>query len=216
MAKKVFREDCRCSWSIACRRCSNYIFILDLTHGFNRFGKDNCKTTWGTFKFWNLVHLILEAWKYFLSPQYVAFLAALLSICCMIFLGFADDVLDLRWRHKLLLPTIASLPLLMVYFVTFDLTTIVVPMPLRGLLGYQINIGEWIYRFIKPICGTWISTNVITFLWVPAVPGRWRKTHWGRVTHICVSDLTIIGSVNGLSPGRHTPKPLSEPVLEYC
>ena len=28
-------------------------------------------------------------------------------------------------------------------------------------------------------------------------------THWGRVTHICVSKLTIIGSDNGLSPGRH-------------
>ena len=27
-------------------------------------------------------------------------------------------------------------------------------------------------------------------------------THWGRVTHICVSDLTSIGSDNGLSPGR--------------
>ena len=27
-------------------------------------------------------------------------------------------------------------------------------------------------------------------------------THWGRVTHICVSNLTIIGSDNGLSPGR--------------
>ena len=26
-------------------------------------------------------------------------------------------------------------------------------------------------------------------------------THWGRVTHICVSDLTSIGSDNGLSPG---------------
>ena len=26
--------------------------------------------------------------------------------------------------------------------------------------------------------------------------------HWGRVTHICVSDLTSIGSDNGLSPGR--------------
>ena len=25
---------------------------------------------------------------------------------------------------------------------------------------------------------------------------------WGRVTHICVSELTIIGSDNGLSPGR--------------
>ena len=28
-------------------------------------------------------------------------------------------------------------------------------------------------------------------------------THWGRVTHICVSKLPIIGSDNGLSPGRH-------------
>ena len=27
-------------------------------------------------------------------------------------------------------------------------------------------------------------------------------THWGRETHICVSKLTIIGSDNGLSPGR--------------
>ena len=27
-------------------------------------------------------------------------------------------------------------------------------------------------------------------------------THWGGVTHVCVSKLTIIGSDNGLSPGR--------------
>ena len=27
-------------------------------------------------------------------------------------------------------------------------------------------------------------------------------THWGQVMHICVSKLTIIGSDNGLSPGR--------------
>ena len=27
-------------------------------------------------------------------------------------------------------------------------------------------------------------------------------THWGRVTHICVNKLTIIGSDNGLSPDR--------------
>ena len=28
------------------------------------------------------------------------------------------------------------------------------------------------------------------------------STHWGRVTHICVGELTIIGSDNGLSPER--------------
>ena len=27
-------------------------------------------------------------------------------------------------------------------------------------------------------------------------------THWGRVTHICIGNLTIIGSDNGLSPDR--------------
>ena len=27
-------------------------------------------------------------------------------------------------------------------------------------------------------------------------------THWGRVTHICVVKLNIVGSDNGLSPGR--------------
>ena len=27
-------------------------------------------------------------------------------------------------------------------------------------------------------------------------------THWGQVTHICVGNLIIIGSDNGLSPGR--------------
>ena len=27
------------------------------------------------------------------------------------------------------------------------------------------------------------------------------STYWGRVTHICVSKLIIIGSDNGLSPG---------------
>ena len=28
-------------------------------------------------------------------------------------------------------------------------------------------------------------------------------THWGRMTHICIGKLTILGSDNGLSPERH-------------
>ena len=42
------------------RRCSNCIFILDLTLGFNglgKLGKGNCKTRWETFKFWDLCDL---------------------------------------------------------------------------------------------------------------------------------------------------------------
>ena len=39
------------------------------------------------------------------------------------------------------------------------------------------------------ICGVMVSVKL-------------NLTHWGRVTHICISKLTIIGSDNGLSPGR--------------
>lgn len=60
----------------------------------------------------------------------------------MILLGFADDVLNLRWRHKLLLPTIASLPLLMTYIVNFNGTTIILPVFVREFLGRSIDIGN--------------------------------------------------------------------------
>lgn len=81
--------------------------------------------------------------------KFVQFLAGLLSICCMLFLGFADDVLDLRWRTKLILPTIASLPLLMVYMLTYDNTTIIVPKPFRDLLGFSINLSYLYYIFLS-------------------------------------------------------------------
>lgn len=70
------------------------------------------------------------------------FVAALLSICCMVLLGFADDVLNLKWRHKLLLPTIASLPLLMVYYVNYNSTTIIIPKPFRFLVGNDMDLGR--------------------------------------------------------------------------
>ena len=41
----------RCSLGIACWRCSNYVFILDLRPGFNGLSKDNCKTRQETFEF---------------------------------------------------------------------------------------------------------------------------------------------------------------------
>ena len=36
----------------------------------------------------------------------------------------------------------------------------------------------------------------------PCIESIAHLTHWGRVTHICVSNLTVIASDNGLSPGR--------------
>ena len=48
--------------------------------------------------------------------------------------------------------------------------------------------------------------NIVIFCirshWSSFLRVQWSWTHWCWVTHICTSKLTIIGSDNGLSPGR--------------
>ena len=55
-------------------------------------------------------------------------------------------------------------------------------------------LTAWCFSIKASAATCWVCINVF-----PVVYGL---THWGRVTHICVSKLTIIGSDNGLSPGR--------------
>ena len=61
---------------------------------------------------------------------------------------------------------------------------------------HQLNLGihGGTYAFLRAI----LCEKIFSCAWYFAF---W-LTHWGRVTHICVSKLTIIGSDNGLSPGR--------------
>ncbi|KAF8476097.1 putative UDP-N-acetyl-glucosamine-1-P transferase Alg7 [Kalaharituber pfeilii] len=72
------------------------------------------------------------------------YLSAILSLQCMVLLGIGDDLFDIRWRHKLFLPAIAAIPMLMVYYVDFGVTHVVVPTPLQPYLGQLLNLG-WIY-----------------------------------------------------------------------
>eukprot|EP00457_Paulinella_chromatophora_P009199 gb/GEZN01009256.1/.p1 GENE.gb/GEZN01009256.1/~~gb/GEZN01009256.1/.p1 ORF type:complete len:436 (+),score=41.34 gb/GEZN01009256.1/:31-1338(+) len=95
-------------------------------------------------------------------PQLMEFLASLLSICCMIFLGFADDVLNLRWRHKLILPTLASIPLLMVYWLNIGRTSVMVPLPLQPLFGEWIDLGFLYYAYMGSLAV--FCTNAINIL----------------------------------------------------
>jgi len=80
--------------------------------------------------------------------KFEEFIAGILSIVSMLFLGLIDDVLNLRWRQKLLFPTIASLPLLMVYIVSYGVTTIVVPIPLRPIFGRIVELGPLYYIYM--------------------------------------------------------------------
>ena len=65
-------------------------------------------------------------------------------------------------------------------------------------LGYRkFNIWPWKFK-VKVKRNPVMSFSGLMYKWTWCM-----LTHWGRVTHICFSRLTIIGSYNGLSPDRH-------------
>ena len=81
----------------------------------------------------------------------------------MLFLGFADDVIDIRWRVKIWFPLFASLPLLTVYYTSFGETTVIVPNFLKSLVHeHTIDLGIFYYLYMCALCV--FSTNAINIL----------------------------------------------------
>lgn len=76
---------------------------------------------------YNSQYLATEHSRLFPHNKLAEFLSGTLCLLSTILLGFFDDLFDIRWRHKFFLPAIASLPLLIVYYVDFSVTSIVVP-----------------------------------------------------------------------------------------
>lgn len=87
----------------------------------------------------------------------VEYNAALGSICFMLFLGFVDDVLDIPWRVKLFLPSIAALPLLMAYA---GHTTILIPKPLHSYLGITVLDLGWIYKIYMFLLAVFCTNSI--------------------------------------------------------
>ncbi|KZT64628.1 N-acetylglucosaminephosphotransferase [Daedalea quercina L-15889] len=94
--------------------------------------------------------------------QLAVYLSSLLSLLMATMLGFLDDVFDIRWRHKLPIPIIASIPLLMVYYSERGATDVVVPIPLRWLLGSLLNLGPLYYVYMSLL--STFCTNSINIL----------------------------------------------------
>ncbi|KAF9481207.1 N-acetylglucosaminephosphotransferase [Pholiota conissans] len=94
--------------------------------------------------------------------QLAVYLSSLLSLLVATMLGFLDDVFDIRWRHKLPIPIIASVPLLMVYYAERGNTNVVVPLPLRFIFGKLINLGPLYYVYMSLL--STFSTNSINIL----------------------------------------------------
>lgn len=96
--------------------------------------------------------------------------AVLTSIAFMLLLGFVDDVLDVKWRYKIVLSLFGTMPLMMSYAGS---TGVVVPTPLRGLVGTSfVDLG---------------------FLYV---------VYLGLFCVFCTNGINIYAGINGLEVGQ--------------
>ena len=104
-----------------------------------------------------LVTIIFQIFLNLDHEQQLQYNASLLSISFMTFLGFADDVVDLKWRYKLFLPLIASFPLIFAYS---GATNILLPNFISNIIGIKsIELGV-IYKFYMCLLSIFCTNSI--------------------------------------------------------
>ena len=82
--------------------------------------------------------------------------SGLLAITFMILLGFVDDTVDLRWKYKLILPLVTSVPLITSYQ---GVTHIVLPIPFRPIFGKTLELGI-LYKVYMSMIAIFCSNSI--------------------------------------------------------
>lgn len=111
----------------------------------------------------------------------------------MIFLGFTDDTLELKWRYKLILPTIASLPLLVSYS---GPTAVFIPQPFRIFVmqeGQLTFIGGLIDKVATVDINADGAIIELGFLFL---------VYMGLLAVFCTNAINIYAGINGLECGQ--------------
>eukprot|EP01031_Cornospumella_fuschlensis_P044062 gene44062-53872_t len=125
--------------------------------------------------------------------QMITFNVALFSICFMILLGFMDDVLDLKWRYKLILPTLATLPLLITYN---GPTAMYMPEPLANLLmhdGALTPLGQLLNSVAT--VDTESDGKIVEL-------GQLFLVFMGLQAVFCTNAINILAGINGIECGQ--------------
>lgn len=101
------------------------------------------------------------------------YLSAVLCLESQVLLGIADDLFDVKWRHKFFMPAIASIPLLIVYYVDFGVTSILVP-----------------YFLVDYLKKTTIDLGILYYAYMACV------------AIFCPNSINILAGINGLEVGQ--------------
>ncbi|VEU22094.1 DEKNAAC103070 [Brettanomyces naardenensis] len=116
-----------------------------------------------------------EAASLFPNGKLSSFLSGMLCLESMVLLGLMDDLFDIRWRHKFFLPAIAAIPLLVIYYVDFGVTDVLIPKIIR--------------RYLQ------VTTNSIDL-------GIFYYFYMAAVAIFCPNSVNILAGVNGLEVGQ--------------
>ncbi|CCD25526.1 UDP-N-acetylglucosamine--dolichyl-phosphate N-acetylglucosaminephosphotransferase NDAI_0F02080 [Naumovozyma dairenensis CBS 421] len=103
------------------------------------------------------------------------YLSSILCLESTILIGIADDLFDLRWRHKFFLPVIGSLPLLLIYYVDFGVTYVLIP----GFIKKYFNLTATI-----------VDLGGLYYVYMAAMG------------IFCPNSINILAGVNGLEVGQ--------------
>lgn len=144
------------------------------------------------------------------------YLSAITCLQATILLGLFDDLFDIRWRHKFFLPAVSSLPLLIVYYVDFSVTSIVVPtivsthIPfgwgeefINGV-GYIVKIGNHIVSYVTGLSFSTLTTDYSVPLSNPKLLdlGVFYYIYMSAISIFCPNSINILAGINGLEVGQ--------------
>ncbi|EGW33002.1 uncharacterized protein SPAPADRAFT_60327 [Spathaspora passalidarum NRRL Y-27907] len=141
------------------------------------------------------------------------FLSAVLCLQSTVILGFLDDLFDIRWRHKFFIPAVTSLPLLIVYYVDFSVTSVVIPRFVSDFPGgyFLINVINWISKYgnhlVTLVTGLSFRTLQTDYVVPDSTPklldlGIFYYGYMSAVSIFAPNSINILAGINGLEVGQ--------------
>lgn len=158
-------------------------------------------------------YLLVSDNRLFPHNKLAEYLSAVLCLQSTVLLGLFDDLFDIRWRHKFFLPAVALLPLLIVYYVDFSVTSIVVPSfvshfpageVVLELANVFVRTGNHVVTYVT---GLSFSTLADDYTYSHAQPklldlGVFYYLYMALVAIFSPNSINILAGVNGLEVGQ--------------
>ncbi|KAF0696242.1 Aste57867_13000 [Aphanomyces stellatus] len=132
--------------------------------------------------------VVLTALSFFVEFNQASMRWGIVSIAAMITLGFTDDLFDLKWRHKLLFPPLATIPVLLHYS---GVTWVVMPFPVRSLIADD-GILHPLLSLVFSVSpdGHVVDLGYVYYLYM------------GMMAVFCTNAINIYAGCNGLEAGQ--------------